>query len=434
VKGSSSVSAGRAAAFEALQSVQAGALLDAAFRTATRGLEGRERSWARECAFGVLRHRGRLDRILDSHLHKGLKSVEAPVLELLRLGAYQILRMDGVPAYAAVSQTVEQVRGLAGGRPTGLVNGVLRAVERGGEDVTLFADKTREPADFLASWHSHPRWLVERWLARWSAFEVEQLLEANNRVPPVYLRPLGITEEAARDALGPGARAAGKGSGCVQIPAGVTPVAALAAVRGIIQDPAAALVTRYAHVPSGWRVADLCAAPGGKAVVLAEDAAYVVAADRSLDRLGRLRETVERLGIRLGLVVADAAAPPLRMVRGVVLDVPCSGTGTLRRHPDLKWRLEPGDLASLVTLQRTILDGAAPLVPAGGLLVYSTCTLEPEENEEQVEAFLNQHPDFRLEATEAVAPELLDETGALRVLPHLTGFDGAYAARLRRVA
>jgi len=128
VKGSSSVSAGRAAAFEALQSVQAGALLDAAFRTATRGLEGRERSWARECAFGVLRHRGRLDRILDSHLHKGLKSVEAPVLELLRLGAYQILRMDGVPAYAAVSQTVEQVRGLAGGRPTGLVNGVLRAV------------------------------------------------------------------------------------------------------------------------------------------------------------------------------------------------------------------------------------------------------------------------------------------------------------------
>ena len=407
--------------------------MDAAFREATRGLEDRERSWARECTFGALRHRGRLDHILDSHLHRGLDSVDAPVLELLRLGAYQILRMDGVPAYAAVSQTVEQVRSLEGRHLTGLVNGVLRAVQRRGEDVTLFADRTRNPLEFLASWHSHPPWLVERWLERWPAAAVEQLLEANNRIPPVYLRPLGVAEEDARQALGPGARSAGKGSGCVQLPPGTTPPAALAAVRGIIQDPAAALVTRYADVPSGWRVADLCAAPGGKAVALSEDAAYLVASDRSLGRLGRLKETVERLGIRIGLVVADATAPPLRMVRAVVLDVPCSGTGTLRRHPDLKWRLEPPDLESLVMLQRAILEGAAPLVPAGGLLVYSTCTLEPEENEEQVEAFLGQHPDFRLEATDAVAADLLDSGGALRVLPHLTGFDGAYAARLRRV-
>lgn len=428
------ITAARVAAFDVLRAVGAGVYLDDAFARAVVELDDRDRRWARECAFGVLRHRGRLDRILEARVHGGTGRLDAPVLDLLRLGAHQILHMDAVPAYAAVSQTVDLARTVAGPGAAGLVNGVLRAVERHGLDPGAFPDRTRDVAGFLSTWHSHPLWLVERWLSRWPAPEVEALLVANNAVPPVYVRPLGIPLDVAVPALGPGAEPAGRGSDCVALGPGTPLLEALARVRGIVQDPGAALVTRYADVPPGWEVADLCAAPGGKAVALAETAAYVVAADRSPERLARVRATTERLGSRVHAVAARAEAPPLRMARAVLTDVPCSGTGTFRRHPDLKWRLKPADLASLAALQRAILDGAAGLVPAGGLLVYSTCTLEPEENEEQVAAFLTRHGGFRLEATDAVEDGLRASDGALVVLPHRTGFDGAYAARLRRVA
>jgi 16S rRNA (cytosine967-C5)-methyltransferase len=348
------------------------------------------------------------------------------------MAAYQLFHMSVAP-YAAVGQAVEQARSIGGRGGPALVNGVLRALGRAGEDPAIFPDQAGDPAGFLSSWHSHPRWLVERWLDRWSLKEVEALLEANNQVPSVYLRPLGDGVEHALDALGAGALAAGPGKLCVKLPTGMSPSDALARVRGIIQDPGAAVVTEYADVPSDWTVADLCAAPGGKAVALAESVRYVVAADRSAARLARLVETSKRLGSRLGIVVARAEAPPLTMARAVLLDVPCSGTGTLQRHPDLKWRLSPESIDSLVRAQREILEGASALVPAGGLLVYATCTLEPEENEEQVDAFLERHPDFAPASTRAVPAELLDEAGRLRVLPYRFGCDGAFAARLQRV-
>jgi 16S rRNA (cytosine967-C5)-methyltransferase len=315
-----------------------------------------------------------------------------------------------------------------------MVNAVLRAVGRGGADRSLFPDRASDPAGFLSTWHSHPRWLVERWLKRWPFSVVLDLVEANNRVPSVYLRPLGVAAETALEALGPGALPSALGSGCVELPSGLSPREALGRVRGIIQDPAAALVTHYADIPDGWLVADACAAPGGKAVALAETAGYLVAADKSLARLQRLRETVERLGSRIGVVAARAEALPLNEARGVLVDVPCSGTGTIRRHPDLKWRLGSRDLEALVGVQRSILDGAASVVPSGGLLVYSTCTLEAEENEEQVKSFLARHGEYRIEATDAVLPELLDEVGQLFVRPWASGSDGAFAARLRRVS
>jgi 16S rRNA (cytosine967-C5)-methyltransferase len=179
-------------------------------------------------------------------------------------------------------------------------------------------------------------------------------------------------------------------------------------------------------------VADLCAAPGGKTLGLAATAGTVVACDRTFRRTARLRENVARLALPgLGVVVADARAPALS-ADVVLADVPCTGTGTLARHPDARWRLGPTDIGALAGLQRAILGGAARAVRRGGLLVYATCSLEREENEDQVESFLEAHPEFDLEPGPAVRPEFLDDVGRLSMTPHAHGVDGAFAARMRR--
>ncbi len=363
-------------------------------------------------------------------MRRGLSGVEPRILDVLRLGAYQLLHMDGVPAYAAVSQAVEQ----AGRRGGGFVNAVLRAVGRSGEDPARFPDPDADPAGWLATWGSHPRWLVERWLARWPRADVEALVEADNQVPPLTLFPLVDETEALRrlDAAGIGATPVGEGTGCLRLEPGSDPRAALAAVPAVVQDPAAALVVRYARPDPGAWVADLCAAPGGKALALSREAPYVLAADRSATRLGLVRENAERVGGRVLPLVARAERPPLRGAPFVLVDVPCTGTGTLRRHPDARWRLGEDDPALLAAVQEAILEGAAEVVTPGGLLVYSTCTLEPEENEARVEAFLAAHDEFRMEPPEGMDSTVLDAEGRLTVLPWRSGFDGAFAARMRR--
>ncbi len=366
----------------------------------------------------------------------GLGRLDPDVLEVLRLGVYQLLYMDGVPVYAAISQAVDQTRAVAGKGASGLANAVLRRVAEAGAEPALFPSLVAEPARYFRTWGSHPGWLVDRWLARWDVPSVDRLVTGNNGRPSLTLVPLRTSAKEAVAALvaaGAEATAVGRGTECVELAPGTDVRRALSVVDGMIQDPAAHLVTRYAEVAEGMCVADLCAAPGGKAVALAETATYTVAGDRSRLRLKRVRENLRRTGSRIGLMVADAAAPPIRPVDAVLVDAPCSGTGTLRRHPDGRWRLSADDIDTLVVLQRRLLDGAAPAVKVGGILIYSTCTLEPEENEEQVAAFLGRHPRFRLEPSGAVPAHYLDASGHLYVLPQDSGFDGAFAARLRRV-
>jgi 16S rRNA (cytosine967-C5)-methyltransferase len=195
------------------------------------------------------------------------------------------------------------------------------------------------------------------------------------------------------------------------------------------------LVLDYMALDPESRVVDLCAAPGGKAALLAARGHDVLALDVARPRLARILETRSRLELtRLNVALADSTRPPLSGAEVILLDAPCTGTGTLARHPDGRWRLEPGDLEALSGLQRRLLDGAARALAPGGLLVYATCSLEPEENEEQVEAFLRRHVDFGLEAPgEGRLPsQFLGADGGLRVLPQRHGMDGAYAARLRR--
>lgn len=439
-----SLTPSRIAALEALRAVRGGALLGAAFEAAAARLQPRERAWTQELVYGTLRLRGRLDHRLAQLSKRPLEALDPDILDVLRLGAYQLTEMGGVPAYAAVSQSVDLARRAVRGA-AGFVNGVLQSLRRAGGTSTFPAFEA-DPAAHLAAWGSHPRWLVERWIARWGADAARRLVEANNRTPRLYLRLLG-------DAAGAYARLQEAGATLERVEA--APRAVLLADAGprglaalleagpvIVQDPAAGLVATWADPRPGSIVLDLAAAPGGKALALAFDAPaagprLVVAADVSAERLARVTENLARLA-RAGLhggvaaVVADGLQPPLRAADVVLLDAPCTGTGTLRRHPDGRWRLRPADLSSLGTLQARLLDAAAGLVKDDGLLVYSTCSLEREENEDQVSAFLRRRPEFRIEAGPPLPGGLVRPDGMLEVLPQEHGWDGAFAARLRR--
>jgi len=430
------VSAARAAAYGIRLEVERGRRLDRSFATFSARLDDRDRGFVHELVYGTTRLRGRVDYLLGRHLRKDGPALDPRVLEVLRLGAYQALYMDAVPPFAAVSASVDQVRAVAGPKPAGLVNAVLRRVAESGDGPDLFPDPARDPLGWLETWGSHPRWLLERWLARWPLPDVETLVRANNGRPSVFLVALDLSPAEVEDrlaAVGIAAHTLFDTPTCVRLEGGVSPSAALGAVPGsIIQDPAAGLVGRYADVAVGTLVADLCAAPGGKALAVSGRAGFVVAADLSEPRIRLVRENAARTGRTIGCVVADALRPPLRVADVVLLDAPCSGTGTLSRHPDARWRLRPADLTRFAELQGRMLGAAASLVQPGGLLVYSTCTLEPEENEDRIDRFLGTQPDFRIEDTGAVPGGAVDEGGRLFVTPQGWGFDGAFAARMRR--
>ncbi len=387
----------------------------------------------------MTRLRGRLDEMIARHVSRALPEIDAPVLELLRLGTYQIHYMDSVPAYAGVSTTVDQVHATVGRRPTGFVNAVLRKVAA---DAPTPPD-VMDSAEALAGWGSHPEWLVRRWLARYSPEDVRRLVEHDNRRPATCILPLGMDAEEACGVLaerGLEASPAASWSPCLRLGRDVSVAEALAAIpASIVQDPASNLVARYADVSSGTIVADLCAAPGGKSLALSDRAARIIAADRSESRIRMVKDNAHRTGRRLDLVVADAVRSSLSPVDVVLLDAPCSGTGTLARHPDARWRLTSEGIDDMAALQTRMLDAAAELVRLDGLLVYSTCTLEPEENEDRVSDFLARHGGFSIEPTDAVDRTnrhegFVDSEGYLRVEPWRSGYDGSFAARLRRVA
>ncbi|HEX6135061.1 MAG TPA: 16S rRNA (cytosine(967)-C(5))-methyltransferase RsmB [Longimicrobiales bacterium] len=432
--------AARSAALETLRAVRGGALADRALERAARRLEPRERAWTRELVYGVLRLRGRLDHHISTHSDRPIESLDPETLDILRLGAYQLLEMGGVPAYAAVSESVELAKRHAR-RSAGFVNAVLQSLRRAPAEST-FPALERDPVAYLATWGSHPRWLVERWVTRFGADAARRLVEADNARPELYVRALGPDPAAVASRLaqrGITAEPFRLLPRALRLTAG-TAAAALEAAPLIVQDPAAGLIVDFVG-PVPRRVVDLAAAPGGKAIGLAADAPdperLVAAADVSLHRLSRLRQNVARLGeLARGVVplVADGRTPPFRPAELVLLDAPCTGTGTFRRHPDGRWRIGPADLAALAALQAELLDAAAPVVRPGGVLVYATCSLEPEENEMQVEAFVKRNDGFVLERGSGVPASVLDERGMLRVLPHEHGVDGAFAARLRRTS
>lgn len=427
----------RIAALELLRAVRRGEFVDRAFDREADGLESADRRLAQELAYGVLRLRGRIDYILDARIRDGLGSLEPDARDILRIAIYQLLELDRVPAYAAVSEAVTAARRCCGAGVARLTNAVLRRSIREGVTAVGFPDREPDSVGYLSTWGSHPAWLVKRWLERWPTADVERLVEHNNRRPAVYLSVLEPVERAL-ETLGAG----GVEAETVTFPgtmlriAGGDVVRALERVSAVVQDPAAAGVVEYASLPDATWVLDGCAAPGGKATLLAARGHDVLALDASKQRLDRLVEHRKRLEIsELRPVVADVGQPPVRDVPAVLLDVPCLGTGTLARHPDARWRLQERQLDELTDAQGRMLEAASRVVRPGGYLVYATCSLEPEENEEQVEAFLNRKSDFEMAppAVGTVPDDVLTPRGEYRTLPQRHGIDGAYAARIRRI-
>jgi 16S rRNA (cytosine967-C5)-methyltransferase len=428
----------RAAAAEVCADLRGGDLLDSSFERRTVKLEPRDRRWTRELVYGMLRRRSWIDAILADRVSGGPSRLDADVADLLRLGTYQLLAMGSVPAYAAIAQTVELVKRRHGIGASKLANAVLRRIDR--EREALVVAVPADLTDALALEYSHPRWIVARWLARFGEADTRALLVANNGEAPLVARPYHVVREqleAMLESAGVETADAPLVADSVVLTGGVTSLTELGAFKkGLfhLQDPASTLVTRYACVATGSTVADLCAAPGGKALELARVAGTVYAGDSSRVRLLRVRENLKRLDVaNIFPFVGDATAPALREMDAVLIDVPCTGTGTFRRHPDARWRLKASDLAVLPATQRAILKAAATAVRPGGLLIYSTCSLELEENDEQVVRFLVEHPGWTLEPPpEGVVPASALDNGLLRVLPQLHATDGAFAARFRR--
>jgi 16S rRNA (cytosine967-C5)-methyltransferase len=416
-----------------------GEFLDQSFERRIGPLDARDRRWTRELVYGMLRTRASIDTILSDRVRGGLARLDPDVIDLLRLGVYQLLNMGSVPAYAAIAQTVELAKRRHGIGASKLVNAVLRRTDR--ERDQLITAPPSDTVDALALKYSHPRWLIARWIDLWGEQDTERLLTLNNADAPIAIRPYGIVREqleAMMEAAGVHVADAPYARDSIAISGGTTFTELGAFKKGLffVQDPAATLVTEYAAVPTGATVADLCAAPGGKALELSRTAGTVVASDKSFARLQRLLANQRRLeSVNLLPFVGDARNPAIRPVDAVLIDVPCTGTGTFRRHPDARWRIKVSDIAVMSALQKLILRAAAKTVKPDGLLIYSTCSLEPEENDAQIDSFLSDNLNWILEPPSegSVPPELLDG-GRLRVLPHRHGTDGAFAARLRRVS
>lgn len=403
-----------------LRRVREGRRFDQALDEAIVGLSAVDRRLTHEVAAGVLRHRRELDRQLRGLTRPAWRSVHPDVKDLLRIGAYQLTYLDRVPGYAALSATVQVAKEAVGSRPAGMVNAVLRRLSVGDAESALPADGLD-----LAERYSHPRWLVDRWLGRYGADRTEALLRHNNARPELTIRPTRWDPERLRAAL----QAAGIVFAAAPFDAGfVVRTSSVRSIPGfsegafVVQDPAQAELLRFAALPDTGRVWDACAAPGGKAAVLAAGGHRVVASDRIRNRLTVLRRTLRRGAAAVPVLAADACHPPFAAASldAVLIDAPCSATGTLRRHPDARWRLTERRILALVRRQRDILDASAGVVGDGGRLVYLTCSLEPEENEEQVDGFLQRHPGFYREGDD------------LSIFPPDAGTDGGYGARMRR--
>ena len=423
----------RFAAWRILHDVRHGVPFDVALNRAIRDLGPDDKRLAHELAAGVFRARTTLDSALGSAVERGIASVRADTLDVLRIGAFQILHLDRVPEHAAVATTVGVARRLGDRKVAGFVNAVLRKlVDR------RQAGATESPVADLAERHSHPAWLVDRWIARFGPEETAQLLERNNTRPALVIQPARWSRtdlEAAWRAQGIEFRPAPFDAGLV---VKIRKPADLPGFRegGFqVQDPAQRLVVRYLAPERGGVLFDACASPGGKTIALAGPGRLVVAADRTRLRVRRLAENVARAGgPGIAIVQADALHPPIVRADAVLLDVPCLGTGTLARNPDARWRVTPEAIDTLRDQAARFLVRQADAVAPGGLLLFATCSLEPEENGEQIARFLAGDRRFRREPSENVPIELLNADGDLLLLPQRHGTDGAYAARLRKIA
>ena len=425
-------------------------VMAAAFEAAPQ-LDRRDRGLANALVYGVQRWRGRLDWIITHFSRTPLARMDPAIRNILRLGLFQIAFMERIPVSAAVNTAVEMAKQTAAPWAARFVNGVLRSAARGLENVP-FPDLSRDPVGAIAASRAFPRWLVKRWLRRFGLQETLALCDAANAIPPITLRTNTLKTSRA-ELLAALQSAAEDPQPTPHAPEGVRCARLRQALSGLppfqqgwcqVQDEAAQLVTHLLDPRPGERVLDACAGRGGKTGHIAQrmkNRGALVALDNDNPRLAELSEELQRLGVGCVEIIPHDLTQPVaslgaRSFDRVLLDAPCSGLGVLQRNPDTKWAAERADLGRYGRRQLAFLQNLAPLVKAGGWLVYAVCSLEPEETDAVVAAFLEAVPGFDLARSAADGPlaaaGLVDAAGALRTLPHRHHMDGFFAVGLRR--
>jgi 16S rRNA (cytosine967-C5)-methyltransferase len=444
------VSASRRAAFEVLRRVEEeGAFASVLLVSAGEELRADDRALCYELVLGVLRRQLWLDKLIEHYAKRDASRLDAPVRRALRLGLYQLRFLTRIPASAAVNESVNLAHEARVRSAANFINAVLRRATRE-PDYDPATAATIE-LERLAIATSHPVWLVERWIKSFGAKDAESFAHANNLTPPVAfrvnsfgasgvevierLRVAGVKVEPSQ--IAPEAWRVGATGGA----SGVSQLLRELAGEGAIymQDEASQLVAHALGARACERVLDVCAAPGSKTTqiaALSHDKAFVVAGDIYAHRLQTLSESAARQNLKnIQAVVYDAEGSPLPFAEGaferVLVDAPCTGTGTLRHNPEIRWRITPSDIADLAARQRRILAHAARTVCVGGRLVYSTCSVEREENEEVVAAFLETHAAFRLIRPD-VPERLLTNDGAARTWPQRDDTDGFFVAAFEK--
>ncbi len=423
-------------------------------------LDERDRRFIRQLVYGCLTWRSRLDWIAQAFSKRPVNRIDAVARQALRMGVYQLLWLDRVPPRAAVHSTVELAKKLGHRGLGAFVNAVLRRVAENGEAV-VYPERSNDLVQYLSIYYSHPSWMVERWLSRWGAERTEALLSANNHQPAIYVRrntlestgvPEGDSPIASLEALGPLAD-------CYELddPSSVFQSTAFRSGQLFVQDVNAGLAAALLQPQPGETVLDVCSAPGGKMAQMAmlmEGQGRIVACDRSSARLRRVRENTARLDLPgITRLVEDARLPSIlapptgwrtRPAPGVnqqvadgfdrvLVDAPCSSTGVLRRRPDARWRSRaPQAIFEQADVQLEILRSAYVRTRPGGTVVYSTCTLEFEENEGLIERFLEITPGAEVERADQFFTPAAWCDRYIQTLPGREAGDGCFAARIRK--
>lgn len=431
------ISPARLAAFEILRQVDRGAFASNLLASDDLKLQPLDRALTHELVLGVLRWQLQLDRIIEHFSKRKTDDLDLGVKLALRLGLYQLRFLSRIPAPAAVNESVSLVRAAKLSSATSFVNALLRRVIREGDFDPSAA--IEDPIERLAVRTSHPRWLVQRWVESFGPETTEAFALANNQPPPVVFRV--VTQRAEQSEVVERLTEAGARLEESRIVAGAwrvsgaTSVVRELAARGQIylQDEASQLVARSLDARPQQKILDLCAAPGGKTTLIADlagDEASIIATDVSPSRLQTLQNSIAKQqlkSIQTSVVNASLALPfPPRSFDRVLVDAPCSGTGTLRHNPEIRWRLEPGDFPRLADQQLTFLRNAAQVLRDGGRLIYSTCSVEKEENEQVVKAFL--------ETDNRFVPTKITTKGetSIRTWPQTDGCDGFFMSAFER--
>ena len=410
-----------------------GAVLDALIRS--QDLDRRDAALASQLCLGVLQNSVWLDHVIDAYSRGKL---EPKLRDVLRLGAYQLLFLDKIPKRAAVNETVSLCRAAGYGRASGLVNAVLRRISENDPPPISETD----PAKRLSIRWSHPEWLVRRLLRDHDEAFVEGFLRCNNDIPPLTLQVNRLKVEPrdyerALERIGIDFESDPELPGCLTLTSGaVRELPGFEEGLFYVQDRAARSAVAAAGLKPGMRVLDACAAPGGKSFAAAmelENRGEILSCDLHEKKLGRIRSGAERLGITILQTQArDGRAPDDRELGSfdaVLADVPCSGLGVIRKRPEIRQKTEE-ELRELPSIQAEILEHLAPLVKSGGLLLYSTCTVLPEENEEQIRSFLASHPVFHAEGFSLGRRQIPE--GMLTFWPQIDGTDGFFVCKLRK--